>query len=247
MKNRIVIAVVSATLIFTLLLCAVLILAKYRTDLGEQSEITSENFYFTSDYLKADETPEYKIYGNSVTFKVQNFVDSLRINQSDINYTVSATTGTLDKSGGTLEKSTSSSQGVTLTYAFPDNEDQKEVTVTVKSTSTYEKVLTAKFILLKPDGVAYEIKDEENRNYAELYIHMGNTAKTVNLSWDKAKLLIDETNDYVFTKVTGDKNSVVIDNIAADTKVKIVFFKNNVNENYTCGLTKVTDGTITIS
>ena len=75
MKKRKVVAVISAILSFALLLYIVPILAKYITSKGEQSEITSEYFYFTSDYLKADETPIYEIYGNSVTFKVQNFVD----------------------------------------------------------------------------------------------------------------------------------------------------------------------------
>lgn len=245
MRKRKVVAVISVILSFTLLLGIVPIVAKYITRKGEQSEITSENFYFTSDYLKADETPIYEIYGNSVTFKVQNFVDDLRINQSDITYTVSSDFGTVSQSGGTITGAGKSADSITLSYIFSD-ETEKEIAVTVTSTDVYQKELTAKFILLKPDGIAYEIKDEENRNYAELYIYMGNTAKTVSLSWDKAKLLIDETNDYVFTKVTGDKNAVEIDNIAADTTVKIVFFKNNRNENHTCGLT-VSNGTITIS
>lgn len=245
MKRRTIVAVISTILSFALLFGILPIVAKYITNLGKQREITSEKFYFSSDYLKADETPTYEIYGNSVTFQVQNFVDDLRINQSDINYSVSSDFGTVSQSGGTITGAGKSADSITLSYIFSD-ETEKEIAVTVTSTSTYEKVLTAKFILVKPDGIAYEIKDEENRNYAELYIYMGNTAKTVNLSWDKAKLLIDETNDYVFSKVTGDKNAVEIDNIAADTKVKIVFFKNNINENHTCGLTK-SDGTITIS
>lgn len=251
MKKRIIIAGVSITLGVIIVLCVALMFAKYIINLGEQSEITSQNFYFSSNFLKSDEVPPtYKIYGNTVTFEVRNYIDSLRINPTDIEYTVSANGGRLDKTGGTLEKSTSASQEVTLTYIFADNEDQKEITVTAKSTDVYAKTLTAKFILLKPNGLAYEIKDRVGRNYAEMYIYMGNTAKNVTLLWDNAELVIDETNDYVFgnvqNKTSPDKSSVEINNsITADTTVKIVFFKKDITQNYEQGLTK-SDRTITI-
>ncbi len=252
MKKRIIIAGVSITLGVIIVLCVALMFAKYKINLGKQSEITSQNFYFSSNFLKSDEVPPtYKIYGNTVTFEVRNYIDSLRINPTDIKYTVSADGGRLDKTGGTLEKSTSASQEVTLTYTFANNEDQREITVTAKSTDVYAKTLTAKFILLKPNGLAYEIKDQVGRNYAEMYIYMGNTPQNVTLSWDNAELVIDETNDYVFgnvqNKTSPDKSSVEINNsITADTTVKIVFFKKDITQNYEQDLTK-SDGTITIS
>ena len=93
------------------------------------------------------------------------------------------------------------------------------------------------------------MKDQADRDYAELYIYTGNTAQNVTLSWDNAELVIDETNDYVFGKVQNqtspEKSSVEIDNIAADTTVKIVFFKQDITQDYTCGITK-SNGTITI-
>lgn len=251
MKKRIIIAGVSITLGVIIVLCVALMFAKYIINLGEQSEITSQNFYFSSNFLKSDEVPPtYKIYGNTVTFEVRNYIDSLRINPTDIEYTVSADGGRLDKTGGTLEKSTSASQEVKLTYTFADNEDQKEITVTAKSTDVYAKTLTAKFILLKPNGLAYEIKDRVGRNYAEMYIYMGNTAQNVTLSWDNAELVIDETNDYVFgnvqNKTSPDQSSVEINNsITADTTVKIVFFKKDITQNYEQDLTK-SDRSITI-
>ena len=55
MRKRIVIAVVSALLLVMLLLCIVPSIAKYTASKGQQSEIYSENFYFTSDYLKENE------------------------------------------------------------------------------------------------------------------------------------------------------------------------------------------------
>ena len=258
MKKRKIIAGVSVLIGLIILLFVALILAKYKINLGEQSEITSKNFYFSSNFLKADEVPVYEIYGNTVTFQVRNYVDGMRINDSEIIYTATATEGNLKKADETvidanteltLAGGAKKFDSITLTYDFVDGEEQKEITVTAKSTGVYAKTLTAKFIFLKPEGLAYEIKDEVSRNYAEMYIYMGNTAQNVTLSWDNAVLVIDETNDYVFGKVQNqtspEKSSVEIDNIAADTTVKIVFFKQDITQDYTCGITK-SNGTIAI-
>ena len=260
MKKRRIIAGVSVLLGLIIVLCVTLMLAKYKMNLGEQSEITSKNFYFSSNFLKADEVPPvYEIYGNTVTFEVRNYVDGMRINDSEIIYTATATEGNLKKADEmaieastelTLAGGEKNSESITLTYEFAENEDKKIITVTSTSTGVYAKTLTAKFIFLKPEGLAYEIKDEVNRNYAEIYIYMGNTAQNVTLSWDEAVLVIDETNDYVFGKVQNqtspEKSSVEINNIAADTTVKIVYFKQDITQDYTRGITK-SNGTITIS
>ena len=223
MKKRKTIAVVSVLLAVVLLLCAILSVAKYIIKKGQQSELTSQNFYFSSNFLKSDEVPTYEIYGNTVTFEVRNYIDGMRINDSEIIYTATATEGNLKKADEmvidantelTLAGGAKNSESITLTYEFADGEEQKEITVTATSTGVYAKTLTAKFILLKPKSLAYEIKDEVNRNYAEMYIYMGNTAQNVTLSWDNAKLLIDETNDYVFGKVQNqtspEKSSVLM-------------------------------------
>lgn len=251
MKKRIIIAGVSITLGLIIVLCVALLFAKYKMNLGEQSEITSRNFYFSSNFLKSDEEPPvYEIYGNTVTFEVRNFIDSLRINPTDIEFTVSAEGVTFknDKTSGTLNGGTANSDSITLTYDFSvNNEDRKEITVTTTGTGYFTQTLKAKFVLIKPGSLMYEIKDRKNRDYAELYIYTGNTARNaITINWNKDKILIDETNDYVFGKLNSSKNSATTGNIAAYTTVKIVFLKNDIKANYTCGITK-SDGTITIS
>ena len=247
MKNRTVIAVIFVLLVVTLLLCVIPSVAKYITKNGQQSELTSQNFYFSSNFLKSDEVPTYEIFGDSVTFAVRNYIDSLRINATDINYTVSADSGTLDISNGSLEGTVSSSENITLSYIFTEDELQKEITVSVTGTGDYAQTLKAKFILITPDSLKYEIKDQANRDYAELYIYTGNAAGNVTINWDNAELFIDETNDYVFgnPNLNDDKNSVTVNGITADTTVKIIFFKEDITQNYTCGITK-SDGTINI-
>lgn len=248
MKKRKIIAGVSVLLAVALLLCVILSVAKYIIKKGQQSELTSQNFYFSSNFLKSDEVPTYEIYGNTVTFAVRNYIDSFRVNATDINYTVSADSGALDILNGSLEGAASSSANITLSYDFAADELQKEITVSVTGTGKFTKTLSAKFIFIKYDGLKYEIKDRADRDYAELYIYTGNTASDVTIAWDKAELLIDETNDYIFgnTTLNAEINSVTIRDIPADTTVKIVFFKKNIAQDYTCGITK-SDGSININ
>lgn len=248
MKKRKIIAGVSVLLAVALLLCVILSVAKYIIKKGQQSELTSQNFYFSSNFLKSDEVPTYNIYGNTVTFAVRNYIDSFRVNATDINYTVSADSGALDILNGSLEGAASSSANITLSYDFAADELQKEITVSVTGTGKFTQTLSAKFIFIKYDGLKYEIKDQADRDYAELYIYTGKTASDVTIAWNKAELLIDETNDYIFgnTTLNAEINSVTIRDIPADTTVKIVFFKKNIAQDYTCGITK-SDGSININ
>ena len=240
-KKKITVAVISAISALILMLGIVPSLAKYVTEHGKQSKVVSDNFYITSDYLSESAIPEYKIYGNNVEFEIKNCIDSLRTNVADIEYTVSASDGTLSSNGGTLIGGTENCAKITLTYNGEKAEN--EITVTVTSSSPYVKELKAKFVFTKP-ALRYEITDSVGSYYAELYIHTANEEKTVTVNWDKAKLLIDETNDFVFGKLNADKNAASV-SIPAHTTVKIAFFKNDITKDYSYALTKF-DGTITM-
>lgn len=245
MKKRRVIAVISVLLAVALLLVAVPSVAKYVTNKKKQSELTSQNFYFSSNFLKSDQEPSYEIYGNTVTFSVRNYIDSLRVNDTKIDFTVLAEGGTVDKTIGSLTEALPSAD-ITLSYEFAANELQKEIPVSVIGTGEFTQTLKAKFVFIKPDSLTYKIEDQETQDYAELYIYTGNTAQTVEITWNNAQLFIDETNDYVFGKLNATKDAVSAIEIPADTTVKIVFFKNDIRQDYTCGITK-SNGTITIN
>ena len=241
-KKKITVAVISAISALTLMLGIVPSLAKYVTEHGKQSKVVSDNFYFTSDYLsESTMIPEHKIYGDSVSFEIRNYIDSLRVNASDIVYTVSASDGTLSSDGRPLIGGTENCAKITLTYS--GEEAEKEITVTVTSSSPYVKELKAKFVFTKP-ALRYEITDSVGSYYAELYIHTANEEKTVTVNWYKAVLLIDETNDFVFGNLTAEKNSASV-SIPAHTTVKIAFFKTDITKDYSYALTKF-DGTITM-
>ena len=240
-KKKITVAVISAVSVLAIILCFAPSFAKYITTQGRQSKLDSDHFYFSSDYLSEGVLPEYKIYGDSVSFEIRNYIDSSRVNASDIVYTVTATDGTLSFDGRPLIGGTEKCAKITLTYS--GEEAEKEITVTVISSSPYVKELKAKFVFTK-SVLRYEITDSVGSYFAELYIHTANEAKTVTVNWDKAELLIDETNDYVFGKLNADKNAASVD-IPAHTTVKIAFFKNDITKDYSYALTKF-DGTITM-
>ena len=248
-KKKITVAVISAVSVLTIMLCFAPSFAKYITTQGRQSELDSDHFYFSSDYLRSDDTPVYEILGNSITFELRNYVDSLRINGTDITYEATSPAGTISTSTGTLKGGTGRSANVTLSYSFSDDEQQKEIFVSVTGTGDYTETLQATFIFIKPtSNLKYEIKDSVGNNYAELYIYAANADMTADLSWNTDELLIDETNDYVFGRVTNDSllhtGTATTKSIVAGTKAKIVFFKKNISEDYTRVMTETEDGTI---
>lgn len=242
-KKKITVAVISVVSFFALMLGIVPSLAKYVTEHGKQSEVVSDNFYFTSDYLSESAIPEYKICGSEVEFEIRNYIDSFRVNASDIVYTVTALDGTLSPVDGRLNGGTENGDSDIITLTYSGEEAEKEITVTVTSSSPYVKELKAKFVFIKP-VLRYEITDSVGSYYAELYIHTANDEKTVTVNWDKTELLIDETNDFVFGNLNVDKNSASV-SIPAQTTVKIAFFKNDIKKNYSYPQTKF-DGIITM-
>lgn len=245
MKKKKIILIFFIFLIFSSFVFIIPAFAKYLIEQGKQSEITSEDFYFSSDYLKDDDiVPEYRIYGSLVTFEVRNYIDSLRVYDKDINYVVTTSSGNIDINSGTFSANTSQTDIISLSYSFEEDEYQKEIIVTARSTFPYIKDLKAKFIFIK-QTYKYKIEDAENYYYAQLYIYAGDNTLNVTINWDKSKLLIDETNYFVFGKLNEDKNSVTIDNIKENTVIMIIFFKKDISLNYSCGET-IFENTINI-
>ena len=250
-KKKITVAVISAVSVLAIILCFAPSFAKYITTQGRQSELDSDHFYFSSDYLRSDDTPVYEILGNSITFEIRNYVDSLRINGTDITYKAMSTAGTISTSTGTLKGGTGRSANVTLSYSFSGDEQQKEISVSVTGTGDYTETLQAKFIFIRStSNLQYYIEDSAGSNYATLYICAVEADTAAVLSWDTDKLLIDETNDYVFGRVANDSllhtGTATTKSIVAGTTAKIVFFKKNIREDYTRVMTESEDGTIDI-
>ncbi len=168
--------------------------AKYVKDFfSVQSQLRANEFFFTVDLLGdtqeyADLTKEIHLFGGeqkSLSFKVQNFFDDLRINNKNITYTVSADCNTaysgytLTKGGNalapsyTLTKDAAQGDAFTLTLptGYAELTGNSTVTVTVKSNSPYTKTMKLNFVLHgQPEPVIYRMEDQPGATYATLVV-----------------------------------------------------------------------------
>jgi len=189
------------------------------------NQVGAKDFYFGIDVLTTGDSDENRVlerefglYGSDQTqfhFSVQNFFDSLRVNQEDISYTISCAGAVLKHDSGTV----SSGSEFTLTagsqqsHAFwiemTDPNDGDTATVTVSSSSPYRKEMTLR-VIAHPQSypVLYRIEDAPGRNYAKLVVMAGIAveAQTLDIDWSAVNtpeagnvLQIDTTNTYIIT------------------------------------------------
>lgn len=238
-----------ALAVVVVLLCLVGgLAAKYVVvDNKDDNQISANDFYFSIDLLSAtdqyagqDENKiterEIHLYGatqTSLSFKVRNYFDDLRINPADITYTISykATAGVpaVLKSGNDQEVASGASYTLThgiqdfdeFTISAPDNTvEGGEIEVTVASSVPYVKTMTMT-IVLHPQkyDVLYRVEDSVDSPYATLIIMAGKrdgvAAGKINVDWSAINttanvLQVDTTNTFV------NKSGVLTDINAED-------------------------------
>ena len=208
--------------------------AKYVvTDTKEGNQVSANDFYFSIDLLAA--TDQYagqdenlitertvELFGTtqtSLTFKVRNFFDDLRINPKDINYTISykadsgvpatITSGGSKVTSGSAYTLTAGSQDFDeFTVSAPNNQvEGGKITVTVASSSPYTKTMTLTVILHPQQyDVLYRVEDNAGDPYATLIIMAGKpngvAAGAINMDWSAINasanvLQVDTTNTFV--------------------------------------------------
>ena len=237
-----------ALAVVVVLLCLVGgLAAKYVVvDNKDDNQISANDFYFSIDLLSATDQyagqDENKItertihlYGatqTSLSFKVRNYFDDLRINPADITYTISykATAGV----PAVLESGNSqvtSGASYTLTHGTQDFDEfvvsapnntveGGEIEVTVASSVPYVKTMTMT-IVLHPQkyDVLYRVEDSVDSPYATLIImagkHDGVAAGKINVDWSAINttanvLQVDTTNTFV--NKSGELTGVGVNN-----------------------------------
>ncbi len=240
-------------IILSLLAVAVLVAvlsvvhAKYIFDkINRENQIKAENFYFTVDLLGHAEdislgnteetTKTIDVFGQSaMSFSVQNYFDELRINSTDVKYTVSMQTdieGAELSCGGavadsftkTLSGGSKASEAFTL--ALPnDYEHLAEAEITVKAEKDssgvgYEKTMTLKFVMHKyAYELLYRIDDEGNDSEYVSLVVMSNIdvqKDSIIIDWQTVnstgnRLQVDSTSSYILTDgVLSGKNDPAI-------------------------------------
>ncbi len=227
-RNRLIAAV--SILALVILSVAGVVYAKYVFQKDyEDSLIKAESFYFTVDLLGDSNAPEkttkeIHIYsGNKeVSFTVQNFFDSLRINQEDIQYTVSYTVISDDPSaplsGVTLKRGTTpvTDDPITLTGVSAKEETYSlyipngytngdKIQVTVTSQTPYQKTMIMTFVLHTYEyELEYVLEDHVGSPYATLTLmtNVAIDAKKITVDCSAFNttqyvLQVDTTNEYV--------------------------------------------------
>lgn len=211
-----------------LLVCLITgISAKYIIEnRGKLTQARALDFYFTVDLLgDTNELSELEtdlhLFGGgekTVSFNVQNYFDTLRINDKDIVYTASLecsdasysnkATFTSQPADFTM-KASGGSQQDEFTVKFPAGYETagKTVTVTavIKSSRPYVKEMKINFILHSDDApLTYRVEDNAGDNFATLIV-MANTdvgAGKLHVDWSSINasanvLQIDTTSPYI--------------------------------------------------
>lgn len=189
-------ALILAAVLFVGVL-AVGITAAYRRQNEYDNSVEAAGFYFTLDLLGDTLTDDslsrtVHLYGGNaklLPFTVQNYFDSLRVTERDTAYTVSLTasgaTASLSESGSfSLVGGSAKEQALTLSVDAGYS-DGATVTVTVASSSPYEKVMQLVFILHTYDApLTWRIEDTAGVLSARLIIMTNVDIEMGKLSFD---------------------------------------------------------------
>lgn len=234
--------------------------SKYYSEKNYQSQMVSDKFYFTVDLLgdtnlSTDFTKTYHLYGGDskeIKFNVLNYFDNLRINQSDITYSVELSgTGisfaTINDVSGSLTGKTKSSKELVLNINDQYKNDDV-VTVTIKSTAPYSKTLVLNFVLhTYASDLTLTINDSENSLYAEMILSCNVDVQAYLITIDYSEinassnaLGVDLTNEYLID--SSNTNSVaegeylksikITKEISAGSGVSIYMFKENILKDF---------------
>lgn len=172
--------------------------AKYIASLEANGTITTSDFYFKSNKLAAG-GKEYTI--NSATtelsFTLENFADSLRVSENDINYTVNVTGGaSLDITSGTLVANGAPAEvTITLSGLAPGN----NYTVTAVGNGKFVETLSATFKVNAPKTNVFK-KLEDHSHFILVTVLTENVTGAASISIPSG--LIPDNTDPIMSTLT---------------------------------------------
>ena len=174
-------------------------LARFIMKKNEAGVLTTQQFYFTSNFLKdTSDKAEYFIDPNKATIEleIRNYADTKRKTTVDIECSIEITHGTADISNFVLS-STASAKQIQIT---PDA-GTAEFTVTAISTKPYKKKLTAVFKRVM--GNTYRIEDSAGNHAASLIMTCSDGGKDIPLQLP-ADILPDAGDDRLNKNSSGE-------------------------------------------
>lgn len=232
-KMKYIFSVLSFALILTCILVPVF--AKYIKTQNNNVNISSKEFYFTSDLLDVPQTngtfPEY-ILGkgtDTISFNLNNYEDDLRFTTIDIKYSIKVTNssdtvvfeeeGTLNTSSSKVSKSFEITSLVSDTYI-----------VEVNSTSPYQKTLKGKFEIQEADNdITYTVSDGASSTIVMLTITVSDYSGNINIKWPTG--VSPDNSDPLLAGAIDTNNYTV--NFNSYSEYTFIFFKTDTSVVYT--------------
>lgn len=231
-----------------IILLPLIVFGKYLYYKTYEFYLTTNNFYFYSNYLSLD-NKKFTInnWGGSGNYNISvdlyNYSNDLKYTSDDIEYEVtcnssSNVTCSVNNGSGVLYGNMKGSKDVGITI-IPKEDlktgDEVEVEVIAKSKTIYNKILKATFKILVTD-IDYNIVDSSGSLYASLDIsNLGDVSKEVTLTFDNSKVNIDTTNKLVINGTNTNKNGFISSSVITlepGSDYSIYFYKKDISKNY---------------
>ncbi len=181
-------------------------IGRYQHQFRSGGSVRAKEFYFTSDFLDG-ETHTLAPDSTSVTFKLGNHADELRISEVDIAYTVTVNNGaTVTPASGTL---TAGVTGTDAKITITGLQSGETYTVTAVGKGGYTKTLTATIKVLEEAARPYYHIDTVPGEYILLTVwNEGSVEKTVTIQYTG---IPDNTNPNMTNWTTGETKDITID------------------------------------
>lgn len=211
------------------------ILGKYLLEKSGQLGIQADDFYFTSDLLEEPSTnntfPEYTLGKgiDTISFKLNNYEDSLRFTKTDIKYNITVTNSLDVKVYETTGTITTGSEKNSVSINIPSLETGTYIVV-VNSTSPYSKTLKGKFIIQELDNeISYTVSDGVGSTVVMLTISVNDYSGPINIKWPTG--VSPDNSDPLLSGAIDCDNYTV--NFNSYSEYTFVFFKTDSNQVYT--------------
>lgn len=224
----------------TLLSLSGITIASYIMQNSQSEIVGTENFYFTSNFLK--EESENAVYyidnpdSGDFTVKLFNYADKLRVTDTEITYAVSVVGGSVQETNGSIASGSDKQEASIL---ITPGEGSSEIKVTVVSVKPYQKKLTATFI--RKIGNTYSVEDKNGNSAAVLTMTCTDSEKDVTINLPD-NVIPDQAND----KVKKNADGTYTYRCSKPGAYSIVLLKTDRDMNLSVTDTQFTD-TITVS
>lgn len=209
------------------------VFAKYYYKYETNSLYEAENFYFSSDLLKAEGTTyDYKKGVDTIKINISNNIDTLRYTETNIDYQVSITdingNTVVDKNNQSITKVNGTLNGdkINSTEIAFNNLQDGTYKVIATSLAPYKKTLEAIFVIANNDNnIYYEVSDSAGSTVLYLTITSNDYKGNVNVTIPSG--LLPDSIDEKMASVNLENSRTMSVNLNNNAEYSFKFFKED--------------------